>query len=162
MTGQAALTPPCRRLLPRVTLDLLSLKILLPADEWDWLSSQRARPLAILSQLRRKIYAERDAGRVSDQMQYILDLDIKELGGVHAACERLFTSPIPPNMARHGMRSLTLWLCALPVVLVGQLPPLCIAAWAFTTSYIYIGIDELGAQARTSTDERPVCHTPPC
>jgi predicted membrane chloride channel (bestrophin family) len=149
-------------LLPRVTLDLLSLKILLPADEWDWLSSQRARPLAILSQLRRKIYAERDAGRVSDQMQYILDLDIKELGGVHAACERLFTSPIPPNMARHGMRSLTLWLCALPVVLVGQLPPLCIAAWAFTTSYIYIGIDELGAQARTSTDERPVCHTPPC
>jgi len=37
------------------------------------------------------------------------------------------------------MRSLTLWLCALPVVLVGQLPPFLIAMWAMTTSFIYIG-----------------------
>lgn len=77
---------------------------------------------------------------------------------MHAACERLFTSPIPPNMARHGMRSLTLWLCALPVVLVGQLPPLCIAAWAFTTSYIYIGIDELGAQERLHNNPLALMH----
>lgn len=119
---------------------------LLPSDEFEWLKVQRSRPLAVLSQLRRLIYRECEAGRLSQQMQYILDIDIKELNGVHSSCERLFTSPIPPNMARHGMRSLTLWLCALPVVLVGQLPPLSIATWAITTSYIYIGIDELGAQ----------------
>ena len=39
----------------------------------------------------------------------------QELDRATAACERLFSSPIPPTMSRHGMRSLTLWLLALPV-----------------------------------------------
>lgn len=137
------------------------IKKLLPSDEFEWLKVQRSRPLAVLSQLRRLIYRECEAGRLSQQMQYILDIDIKELNGVHSSCERLFTSPIPPNMARHGMRSLTLWLCALPVVLVGQLPPLSIATWAITTSYIYIGIDELGAQVEQPFRTMPLwqlCH----
>jgi putative membrane protein len=73
-------------------------------------------------------------------------------------CERLFSSPIPPNMARHGMRSLVLQLLLLPVVLAGTMPPLAVAATVAVTSYIYVGIDELGVQAeppRSSSSPRP-------
>ena len=61
------------------------------------------------------------------------------------SCERLFSSPIPPNMARHGMRALTLWVFSLPIVLCSAMPPLLVALWTASTAYIYFGIDELGA-----------------
>lgn len=70
-----------------------------------------------------------------------------QLNEIVATCERLFSSPIPPNMARHGMRSLVLWLLLLPLVMSGAgVPPLGVALCAATTSYIYLGIDELGVQ----------------
>jgi hypothetical protein len=71
---------------------------------------------------------------------------VKELDTVVESCERLFSSPIPPNMARHCMRSLTLWLLALPVVLTQAMPPLLVGLWTAITSYIYLGVDELGAE----------------
>ena len=63
-----------------------------------------------------------------------------------AGCQRIFTSPIPPTMSRHGLRCLLLWLLALPIVLTGSVPPLVNAAWTATTAFIYLGIDELGVQ----------------
>ena len=44
------------------------------------------------------------------------------------------------------MRSLVLWLLAMPLTLVGSVPAAAIVLWVATTSYIYLGIDELGAQ----------------
>ena len=35
----------------------------------------------------------------------MIDCDVRELFEIVANCERLFSSPIPPNMARHGMRA---------------------------------------------------------
>ena len=52
-----------------------------------------------------------------------------------ACCERLFSSPIPPGMARHGMRSLMLWLLSLPIVLAGSIGPVAVGLWAGTTAY---------------------------
>ena len=77
------------------------------------------------------------------------------------SCERLFSSPIPPNMARHGMRSLTLWILALPIVLTASMAPLLVALWTAITSYIYLGVDELGAQVEQPFAMMPLwqlCH----
>ena len=110
--------------------------------------TQRSRPLALLGLIRRSLYAEMAEGRLPSHMHYIIEIDIKEMDRAVSSCERLFSSPIPPNMARHAMRSLMLWLLALPLVLTANaLHPLVVALWTFTTSYIYIGVDELGAQA---------------
>jgi predicted membrane chloride channel (bestrophin family) len=86
---------------------------------------------------------------------------VKELDTVVESCERLFSSPIPPNMARHCMRSLTLWLLALPVVLTQAMPPLLVGLWTAITSYIYLGVDELGAQVEQPFAIMPLwqlCH----
>ena len=94
-------------------------------------------------------------------VHYLLEMDLQKLDNSVSSCERLFSSPIPPNMARHGMRSLILWLVALPVVLAGSLHPLVIALWAAATSYIYVGIDELGAQVEQPFQIMPLwqlCH----
>ena len=84
----------------------------------------------------------------------MIDTDLKEIDTVVESCERLFSSPIPPNMARHGMRSLTLWLLALPIVLTNSMPPLLVALWTMSTSYIYLG------GARAPRDFQSVA--PPC
>jgi hypothetical protein len=49
-------------------------------------------------------------------------------------------------MARHIVRCLQLWLFGFPFVLAGTMAPITIAAWVFVTSYIFVGIDEVGVQ----------------
>lgn len=70
--------------------------------------------------------------------------------------ERLFASPIPPTMSRHVVRSLALWLLTLPVVLVGQLSPPLVLFYVAATSYIYVGIEELGVQVEQPFDILPM------
>ena len=135
--------------------------ILLAGEEAAWVKTQRSRPLALLSRLRRLLYNEYKLGTLDSHMHYMLDTDIKEIDAVVESCERLFSSPIPPNMARHGMRSLTLWLCGLPVVLSNSMPPLLVALWTAATSYIYLGVDELGVQVEQPFQIMPLwqlCH----
>ena len=112
---------------------------------------------------------------------------MRELDEIVATCERLFSSPIPPNMARHGMRSTILWLLGLPLVLAGSMPPIAVACtmaavpplplepWSFRlpavtrvraclrrqTTYIYLGIDELGVSVEQPFKILPLwqlCH----
>ena len=45
-------------------------------------------------------------------------------------------------MARHGLRSLTIWLFALPLVLAGSMPVPTIVLWQASTSYIFLGLDD--------------------
>ena len=64
-------------------------------------------------------------------------------------------------MARHGMRSLSLWMLALPLVLTNSMPALLVAMWAATTTYIFMGIDELGTQVEQPFKIMPLwqlCH----
>jgi putative membrane protein len=124
--------------------DILS--TLLPKEEVEWVLSQRSQPFAVLTRIRRILYDEFVKGKLPSHLHYVIEMDLAQIDSAIASCERLFSSPIPPNMARHGMRSLLLWLLALPVTLAGSVPPLLIVLWAASTSYIFLGIDELGAQ----------------
>ena len=137
------------------------LRTLLSKDDRKWVISQRSQPLALLIRIRQILYNEFADGKLPPHLHYVLEDDLKDLDHVIASCERLFSSPIPPNMARHGMRALIMWLGALPLVLAGSLPPAIIVLWAATTSYIYIGIDELGAQVEQPFKIMPLwqlCH----
>ena len=136
-----------------------------------WVSAQRSRPLAILGRVRRILYREVAAGELPPTQHYMIDCDVRELDEIVSCCERLFSSPIPPNMARHGMRSLMLWLFALPFMLAGQVPCFAVALCTATTAYIYFGLDELGLQVeqpfrilpvrRPSADRRTPLLRPP-
>lgn len=123
------------------------LKILVEdAREADWVASSPNRPAALLHRLRDTITAEMVAGKIDDTNQLLFENDLSNLAYATADCLRIFTSPIPPTMSRHGIRSLTLWLLALPVVLAGTVPAGVNVAWSAITAFIYLGIDELGVQ----------------
>ena len=107
--------------------DILSL--LLTHEVSDWVAVQRSRPLAILSRLRRLLHDQYASGVLDSQLYYFLETDLKDVDTVVESCERLFSSPIPPNMARHGLRSLTLWILGLPIVLTSSMPPLLVGLW---------------------------------
>ena len=140
--------------------DDILLTLLSPTDA-EWVVTQRSRPLAILSLLRRLIHSEHRSGRLDSQVFYFIETDVKEVDTVVESCERLFSSPIPPNMARHGMRSVTLWILALPIVLTSSMAPALVALWTASTAYIYLGVDELGAQVEQPFKILPLwqlCH----
>ena len=71
---------------------------------------------------------------------------LKDLVSVASSCERIFTSPIPPTMSRHGVRPMTLWMLALPAVLAFSVPGWLNVLWTAAIAYVYLGIDELGVQ----------------
>lgn len=122
------------------------LRSLLPPEEASWVATQRSRPLALRFLLRRALRREEAAGRMPEHFRFVLQGDLRDLGLVASSCERLFSSPIPPTMSRHGLRSLTLWLLALPFVLAGTVPPLVNVLWTAALAFVYLGIDELGVQ----------------
>jgi len=137
------------------------LTTLLSKDEAEWICTQRSRPLSIIVRMRQLLWAEFSDGNLPSHFHYLLENDLKEIDQTVASCERLFTSPIPPNMARHGLRSLTIWLLALPLVLAGSMPTMCVVLWVASTSYIYMGLDELGAQVEQPFKIMPLwqlCH----
>eukprot|EP00967_Tisochrysis_lutea_P086262 scaffold121447_cov23-Tisochrysis_lutea.AAC.3 len=59
-------------------------------------------------------------------------------------------------MARHIVRCLQLWLIGFPFVLAGTMAPVTIAVWVFVTSYIFVGIDEVGVQVEQPFDIVPM------
>ena len=75
-----------------------------------------------------------------------VDSDVKDLDLVVGGCERLFSSPVPPTMSRHIVRCLLLWLVGLPLLLAGSMNRVAVALWVFVTSYIFVGIEEVGVQ----------------
>ena len=56
---------------------------------------------------------------------------------------------------------MALWLLALPVALIGSMPPLGVVGFSFCTAYIFLGIEELGVQVEQPFDILPlwqICH----
>ena len=86
------------------------------------------------------------AGRLDDTMHYLLEGDLKDLAMVVASCERIFTSPIPPAMSRHGTRSVIVFFLAMPFVFAASGPVVLSAAWTFIIAFLFLGIEELGVQ----------------
>ena len=137
------------------------LDCLLDSQEATWVKSQRSKPLALLGRVRQALQRECDDGDLNPTQHYAIDMNIQELHRIVAACERVFSSPIPPNMARHGVRSLILWLLGIPIVLAGSLHPALIALCVASTTYIYFGINELGVQVEQPFKIMPLwqlCH----
>jgi len=60
---------------------------------------------------------------------------------------RVLISPLPPTYTRHTSRVLILYLSVLPVALVGMgISTLAVVVTVAMTSYILIGIDEIGLE----------------
>ena len=122
------------------------LQLLLPPEEEAWVARQRSRPAAIHGRLRRLLLEEKLAGRLDDTMHFLLEGDLKDLAKVDASCERLFTSPIPPAMSRHGTRSVIVFFLAMPFVFAVSSPVFLSVVWTFIIAFLFLGIEELGVQ----------------
>jgi len=122
------------------------LTLLLQPREAAWMAEQRSRPLILLGALRRTMHAQFEAGNLPPHLHRKLEEDMRELDLVVGGCERLFSSPVPPTMSRHVVRSLVLWLATLPFVLAGTMTPRSIALWVGLVGYIFVGIEEVGVQ----------------
>jgi len=136
-------------------------RAVLPKVEAAWLLRQRSPAVAIISRVRLLLHQQYTAGHLAAHLQYKLESNLLELYQVVGGCERLFTSPIPPTMTRHVVRSMGLWLLALPLALIGSVPPLAVVGFSTATAYIFLGIEELGVQVEQPFDILPlwqICH----
>ena len=134
---------------------------LLGGEEAAWVSSQRSPPLALIRACRRVLAEQNRAGNLPAHLHYKLEEDLRELDMQVGGCERLYSSPIPPTMSRHVVRCLLLWLGALPLVLQGSTSAVAIAGFVAATTYIFVGIEELGVQVEQPFDILPLfqlCH----
>lgn len=122
------------------------LQLLLPPEQEAWVARQRSRPAAIHGLLRRLLYEEKMTGRLDDTMHFLLEGDLRELALVEASCERIFTSPIPPAMSRHGTRSVIVFFLAMPFVFAASSTTWLSAVWTFVIAFLFLGIEELGVQ----------------
>lgn len=136
-------------------------RAVLPEKEAAWLLSQRSPAVSLIGRMRKLCWHQLEAGNIPDSLHYKLDSNLRELYSVCGGCERLFTSPIPPTMTRHVVRSLALWLLAMPLGLIGSMPSLAIVGFSFAVSYVFLGIEELGIQVEQPFDILPLwqmCH----
>ena len=101
----------------------------LPAEDAAWLLRQRSPAVAIIGCVRQLLHQQQAQGHLDKHLQYKLERDLLELYQVVGGCERLFTSPIPPTSTRHVVRSMALWLLALPLALIGSMPPLAVVGF---------------------------------
>lgn len=137
------------------------LRALLPPDEVNALLRSPSVPVALVGRLRMLFAQEQRLGRLQSHVHLKLEEDLRDLNLLLADNQRLFHSPIPPTMSRHVLRCLLIWLMAVPIVLCGHLPPVgnCIAS--FVTSFIFLGIEEIGAQVEQPFELMPLwqlCH----
>jgi len=137
------------------------MRAVLPEADVEWLLAQRAPVVAIIGRTRKLLHAQYASGHLPAHLHFKLEHNLYELYQVIGGCERLFTSPIPPTMTRHAVRSISLWLLAMPLALVGSMPALSVVFFTAATAYIFLGIEELGVQVEQPFDILPlwqICH----
>jgi putative membrane protein len=143
-----------RDLMPGEDTEIL--EALLPPSEASFIAASRSRPVALLGSMRRLLHEQLKKGALHPTVFRKLDEDLRELDLVMGGCERIFSSPVPPTMSRHAIRSLCLWLAMLPIVLAGSMHPLSVGMWCLVTSYIFVGIEEVGAQVEQPFELMPM------
>ena len=137
------------------------LRTLLPHEEVSLLLRDPNVPFRLLGRLRMLFASEQRAGRLQSHVHLKLEEDLRDLNLFLADNQRLFSSPIPPTMSRHLTRCLLLWLSALPIVLLHRLPPTGVALATMVTTYIFCGMEEIGAQVEQPFESMPLwqlCH----
>jgi len=137
------------------------MRAMLPEEDLLWLLPQRAPVVAMITRVRKLLHEQHASGQLAPHLHYKLEQNLLELYQTVGGCERLFTSPIPPTMTRHVVRSMTLWLLAMPLALLGSMPPAMVVAFTAATAYIFLGIEELGVQVEQPFDILPlwqICH----
>ena len=120
-----------------------------------WLQSRRHTPAALLGGLRRSLARLASSGALPNSIYVNLEKSVRDLALVVDGCDRLFSSPIPPTMSRHVLRSLVIWLGALPLVLTGTPTPV-LAAFTVATTFIFVGIEVVGVQVEQPFEVMPL------
>jgi ion channel-forming bestrophin family protein len=98
---------------------------------------------SVLAAMTRDLAAAVRAGRLTDIQFGILETRIEALSGVHTACERLASTPLPFAYTLLVYRTAWLYCLLLPVGLTGSLgwvTPLVVAL----VGYTFFGLDALG------------------
>lgn len=90
-------------------------RAVLSEEDAAWLLAQRSPVTASISRIRHLLQEECLAGKLAPQMHFKLEQNLFDLYQAIGGCERLFTSPIPPTMTRHVVRSIALWFLFMPV-----------------------------------------------
>ena len=137
------------------------LRAALPEEDAAWLLAQRSPAVAIINWTRRLLHEQFVSKKLAAHLHLKLEANLLELYQVIGGCERLFTSPIPPTMTRHVVRCMGLWLLAMPLALIGSMPPLGVVLFTAISSYIFLGTEELGVQVEQPFDILPlwqICH----
>ena len=137
------------------------LRAALPEEDAAWLLAQRSPAVAIINWTRRLLHEQFVQKKLAAHLHLKLEANLLELYQVIGGCERLFTSPIPPTMTRHVVRCMGLWLLAMPLALIGSMPPLGVVFFTATSAYIFLGTEELGVQVEQPFDILPlwqICH----
>lgn len=132
------------------------LRTVLPGREVEGLMSSPNIPLALLGQLRMVLAHEQRAGRLQPHIHMKLEEDLRELNTLLGDNQRLFHSPIPPTMSRHVTRCLMLWLSMLPPVLYGRMPAVGVVLSTVVTTFIFVGMEEIGAQVEPPFEIMPL------
>jgi putative membrane protein len=120
-----------------------------------WLSSQNKRTVAVTSRLRQicsvalaEIASTNSTTHsYSYGIQFIVEERIADLEQAVGGCDRLFSSPIPPTYSRHLSRVISMWIFLMPMSFVGAgLSPLGVVVAAAVSTYVFVGIDEVGME----------------
>lgn len=139
----------------------------LPPNEADWvLKSPAKRPSAIVVRIRNLIAQQLKAQeQKSSQPSTVLTIGhlqmeerLCDLETSFGRCYRIYTSPIPPTYTRHTSRVLFLHLLLLPLGLVGatSISPLLLILTCALTSYVLVGIDEIGLEVEHAFPMMPL------
>jgi len=140
------------------------IRAVLPPNEAEWLLSvQTDRPIAILTRLR-SLCAVAVTGTsyslpVPSSTHLHMCNRLYDMEMAIGTCKRILGSPIPPTFTRLTSRLLCLYLGLLPLALLGfGLSPGAIVVTSFFTSYILVGVDEIGVEIEHPFPLLPLHH----
>ena len=138
--------------------DSLVLRTLLPPSEMEWMKSccndsggAIDSPSFVIFRLRSiiaNVSNEASERRLSIAASEVIEKRLGELESSVGICNKIVASPIPPTFTRMTSRVLCLFLCCLPLALVGSgmQSPIAILVIVTFLSYIFVGIDEIGVE----------------
>ncbi|GAX24511.1 hypothetical protein FisN_18Lh063 [Fistulifera solaris] len=129
-------------------LEVLKIMLGESSEDYEWAVAQNKLPVALTSRLRQLCsVALHQSPFVHAGVALMIEERIRELETVYGACQRIFTSPIPPTYSRHLSRVLTTWLLVTPMSLIASgLPTITVALTTTLGAYVLIGIDEVGME----------------
>jgi putative membrane protein len=134
----------------------LLVSTMLPSEEVQWLlNSPLDLPVSIVTRLR-SLVATSD---LSIPAHSIMETELTDLERALGICKRILGSPIPPTYTRHTSRVLFVFLAFLPLAMfAGGASPIAVLLNVAITTYIFVGIDEIGVEIEHPFPLLPMYH----